>query len=76
MWENTVAKQKPCGKHCNNLQCLKKKLQSKILNQLNMKKIKSTKTILKKNHKKRKKKNHVGKHCNNLQCFKEKKLQS
>jgi len=32
---------------------------------------KSTKIILKKNHKKRKK-NHVGKHYSNLQCFKEK----
>jgi hypothetical protein len=68
MWGNIVAKQKPCGKHCNNLQCLKKKLQSKILNQLNMKKIKSTKTILKKRRRRRRKfikKNHVGKHCSN-----------
>ena len=40
-----------------------------------MKKIKSTKTILKKKNKKiikREKKNHVGKHCSNPQCFKEK----
>jgi hypothetical protein len=34
---------------------LKKKLQSKILNQLNMKKIKSTKTILKKRRRRRRK---------------------
>jgi hypothetical protein len=42
-----------------------------------MKKIKSTKTILKrkKNHKKEKK-NHVEKHYSNPHCFKEKKLRS
>ena len=34
----------------------KKKIRRKILNQLNIKKIKSTKTILKKKEKKRKKK--------------------
>jgi hypothetical protein len=42
-----------------------------ILNQLNIKKIKSTKIILEKIIKK-KHKNHVGKHCSNPQCFKEK----
>jgi hypothetical protein len=46
----------------------KKKLQKKILNQLNIKKIKSTNIILKKN--KIKLKNHVGKHCSNPQYFK------
>ena len=50
------------GKHCNNLQCFKKKLQSKILNQLNIKK-KSTEKILEKKITKqtpKKGKNHVG----------------
>jgi len=42
-----------------------------ILNQLNIKKIKSTKIILKKIIKK-KHKNHVEKHYSNSQCFKEK----
>jgi len=42
-----------------------------ILDHLNIKKIKSTKIILEKNHKK-KHKNHVEKHCSNPQCFKEK----
>jgi len=42
-------------KYCNNSQCFKeKKLRSKILNQLNMKKIKSTKTILGKKKKEEK----------------------
>jgi hypothetical protein len=41
-----------------------------ILNQLNIKKIKSTKIILKKIIKKHK--NHMGKHCTNPKCFKEK----
>jgi hypothetical protein len=41
-----------------------------ILNQLNIKKIKSTKIILKNIIKKYK--NHVGKHCSNPQYFKEK----
>jgi hypothetical protein len=43
-----------------------------------MKKIKSTKTILKKKNKKNHKKektNHMEKHCSNPHCFKEKKLQ-
>jgi len=50
------------GKHYNNSQCFKeKKLQSYILNQLNIKKIQSTETILeeknnKKNTKKKEKK--------------------
>jgi hypothetical protein len=49
MWENIVTI---------------KKLRGKILNQLNMKKLKSSKTILeKKKGKKFIKKNHVGKHC-------------
>jgi hypothetical protein len=42
-----------------------------ILNQLNIKKIKSTKIILEKIIKK-KHKNHVGKYCSNPQYFKEK----
>jgi len=55
-------------KYCNNSQCFKeKKLRSKIFNQLNMKKIKSTKTILgkKKKEEKNSLKNHVGKYCSN-----------
>jgi hypothetical protein len=40
-----------------------------ILNQLNIKKIKSTRTILKK---KIIRKNHMRKYCSNPQCFKEK----
>jgi len=40
-----------------------------ILNQLNIKKIKSTKIILEKIIKKYK--NNVGEHCRNPQCFKE-----
>jgi hypothetical protein len=47
-----------------------------ILNQFNIKKIKLTKTILKKNHirkqrkrKRKRKKTHVEKHYNNPQCF-------
>ena len=43
-----------------------------------MKKIKSTKTIMKKKNKKNHKKektNHMEKHCSNPHCFKEKKLQ-
>jgi len=36
------------------------------LNQINTKKIKSIKTILKKSYEK---KNHVGRHCSNPQCF-------
>jgi len=43
-----------------------------ILNQINIKKLKSIKIILKKIIKK----NHVGKPYSNPQCFKEKKLQS
>jgi hypothetical protein len=39
-----------------------------ILNQLNIKKIKLTKIILKKNHKKK----YVGNDCSNQQCFKKK----
>jgi hypothetical protein len=35
------------GKHFSNQQCFKKKLKSSIFNQLSMKKINSTKTILK-----------------------------
>jgi hypothetical protein len=58
MWGNTVA-----------IHSVLKKKTSKLLTQLNMKKIKSTKTILEK-------KNYVGKHYSNLQCFKEKKIQS
>jgi hypothetical protein len=51
-----------------------------ILNQLNIKKVKSIKIILekiiqKRKHKKKKKK-HVKKHRSNPQYFKEKKLQS
>ena len=45
-----------------------------ILNQLNIKKIKSTNIILK--NKKIKQKNHVGKHSSNPQYFKGKKLES
>jgi len=47
---------------------LRKKLQIKILNQLNIKKIKSTRIILKKIIKKTKgkKKNKARKHCSNL----------
>ena len=42
------------GKHSNNPQYFKgKKLQSKIFNQLNIKKIKSTKIILEKNKQKK-----------------------
>jgi len=52
MWKNTVA----------IYSVLKKKLQSQILNNLNMKKIKWTKTILEeKNHKKKRKKNYRAK---------------
>jgi hypothetical protein len=43
-------------KHCSNLQYFKeKKLQNKIFNQLNIKKVKLTKKNLKKNEKKREK---------------------
>jgi len=49
MWRNTVAKQKPCGGNNGTIHIiLKKKIGSKILNQLNMKKIKLIKTILEK----------------------------
>ena len=54
--------------HCNNPQCFLRKATVVILNQLNIKKIKSTKIILEKIIKK----NHVGKHYSNPQCFKEK----
>ena len=58
MWGNTITKQKSCGETLQQSTVfLKIKLRSKILNQLNMKKIKSTKTILeKKIHKKKEKK--------------------
>jgi len=63
------------GKHCSKTKTmwgnivtihgvLKKNLRSKILNQLNIKKKKSTKTIWEKK-KKNHKKNHVGKYCSN-----------
>jgi hypothetical protein len=51
------------GKHCNNSQCFKKKLQSKILNQLNILKKIDRDNFRKKITKqppKKEKKNHVG----------------
>jgi hypothetical protein len=47
-----------------------KKLQSQIINQLNMKKTKIDKDNSGK--KKEKRKNNIGKHYSNQQCFKEK----
>jgi hypothetical protein len=55
------------GKHCSNLECFIRKYTVVILNQLNIKKIKLTKTILKKNHNKNK---YVGEH------FKEKNYEA
>jgi hypothetical protein len=65
-------------KHRSNSQYFKgKKLQSKIFNQLNIKKVKSTKIILKKINKKKakswKKKSHFGKKGGNLKKKDEKK---
>jgi hypothetical protein len=51
---------------------LKKKTTKLNSQPAQLKKIKSTKTILEK----KKKKKRVGKHCSNLQCFFFKKLQS
>ena len=69
MLENTVAKHKPCGETLQQSTVFERKKQrSKIFNQLKMRKIKSTKIILKKKRKKREKrekKNHTQKHCNN-----------
>jgi hypothetical protein len=63
MWRNTIA----------IYNVLKKKITKLNSNQLNIKKIKSTKIILEKNHTKKKmekkEKNHVRKHYSNLQCF-------
>ena len=61
------------AKHCNNLQCFKeKKLQSEILNQLNIKKKidrdNFRKKITKKKHQKKEKKSYW-KHYSNSQCF-------
>ena len=65
-------------KHRSNSQYFKgKKLQSKIFNQLNIKKVKSTKIILKKINKKKakswKKKSHFGKKGGNFKKKDEKK---
>jgi hypothetical protein len=43
-----------------------KKQNYKVINQFNIKKIKSTKKILEKIIKKQQEKNHAGKHCSNL----------
>ena len=65
MWRNIVA--------INNV-LKKNKLQKTILNQFNIKKIKSTNIILE--NQKIKQKNHVRKHRSNPQYFKGKKLQN
>ena len=56
------------GKHCSNPQCFVRKATYVILNQLKIKKIKSTNNF-EKNHNKKKS---CREHYSNPQCFKEK----
>ena len=75
MWENTAAKQKPCGGNTVAIHSVIFEKTTKLNSQLTQYKKKIDKDQFEKKIIKRKKKNHVGKYCNNLQCFL-KKLQS
>jgi hypothetical protein len=64
-----ITKKNHVGKPCSNPQCFKEKITKLNSNQLNIKKIKSTKIILKKIiTKKKTQKKHMMKHCSNPQC--------
>ena len=73
MWGNTTAKQKPCGENTITIHnvIFKKNYKAKFSTSSIWKKIKSTKTNLKKIIK-TKEKNLIEKYCSNLLCFKEK----